>query len=36
VFSNDRLMMSVKVPDLAGILRKIPLSDPGIEHVFDY
>jgi hypothetical protein len=35
-FSNDRLLMSVKVPDLAGILRKIPLSDPGIEHVFDY
>lgn len=35
-FPNERLLASVKVRDLAGILRKVPIADPGIEHVFDY
>jgi hypothetical protein len=35
-FSSDRLLVNVKVPDLAPLLNAVPLGDPGIEHVFDY
>jgi hypothetical protein len=35
-FRSDRLLVSVKVSDLAALLTAYPLDDPGIEHVFDY
>jgi hypothetical protein len=35
-FPGERLIYSVKVVDLAAILRAQPISDPGIEHIFDY
>jgi hypothetical protein len=35
-FRSDRLLVSVKVADLAALLNAYPLDDPGIEHVFDY
>lgn len=35
-FGNDRVLLSVKVGDLANVLRQWPIADPGIEHVFDY
>jgi hypothetical protein len=35
-FPSDRLLVNVKVPDLAPLLNALPLGDPGIEHVFDY
>jgi hypothetical protein len=35
-FGNDRVLLSVKVSDLGGILRQWPIAGPGIEHVFDY
>ena len=35
-FPSDRLLVSVKVTDLAALLNAYPLDDPGIEHVFDY
>ena len=35
-FAGERVLLSVKVRDLADILRSVPIADPGIEHVFDY
>lgn len=35
-FSGERLITSVKVQDLADLLRQTPIADPGVEHVFDY
>lgn len=35
-FASERLLLSVKVTDLADLLRRWPLGDPGVEHVFDY
>ena len=35
-FRSDRLLVNVKVPQLAALLRDLPLADPGLEHVFDY
>ena len=33
---GERLLVDVKVKDLAALLRTHPLGDPGVEHVFDY
>jgi hypothetical protein len=33
---GDRVLVSVKVTNLAAFLRQHPLGDPGLEHVFDY
>jgi hypothetical protein len=35
-FASDRLLVDVKVADLAALLNAHPLGDPGLEHVFDY
>ncbi len=35
-FPSDRLLVEVKVADLAAFLNANPLGDPGLEHVFDY
>lgn len=35
-FLSDRLLVDVKVPNLASLLRAYPVGDPGLEHVFDY
>jgi len=35
-FASDRLLLDVKVIDLAALLKAYPLGDPGVEHVFDY
>lgn len=35
-FASERVIVNVKVPELASFLRAYPLGDPGIEHVFDY
>jgi len=35
-FQSDRLLIDVKVSDLAALLKTYPLGDPGVEHVFDY
>jgi hypothetical protein len=35
-FASDRLLVDLKVTELALFLNKVPLGDPGIEHVFDY
>jgi hypothetical protein len=35
-FKSDRLLVDVKVPNLVALLNKYSLSDPGLEHVFDY
>jgi len=35
-FDGSRVLMAVKVTDLAALLRIAPLADPGLEHVFDY
>lgn len=35
-FSSDRLIVDLKVRDLAALLRDLPIGDPGLEHVFDY
>lgn len=35
-FPSDRLLVEVKVSELAAFLREHPLGDPGLEHVFDY
>ena len=35
-FDNERVLISVKVHNLADLLRKWPIADPGVEHVFDY
>ena len=33
---GDRLLVNVRMADLAAFLRTYPLGDPGLEHVFDY
>ena len=33
---GDRLLVDVKVTQLASLLRTFALNDPGLEHVFDY
>jgi hypothetical protein len=33
---GDRLLLTVKVRELAAFLSAFPLGDPGLEHVFDY
>ena len=33
---GDRLLVNVKMPELAAFLNAYPLGDPGLEHVFDY
>jgi hypothetical protein len=33
---GDRLLVDVKVSQLASLLRRVSLADPGLEHVFDY
>jgi hypothetical protein len=35
-FASDRLLIGLKIRDLAGFLKANPLGDPGLEHVFDY
>jgi len=35
-FQGDRLLVNVKVPELALLLNANALGDPGLEHVFDY
>lgn len=35
-FPSERLLVDVKVRDLAAFLNAHPLGDPGLEHVFDY
>ena len=33
---GDRVLINVKVSELAAFLKAYPLGDPGLEHVFDY
>jgi len=33
---GERLLVNVKVTDLAAFLNAHPLGDPGLEHIFDY
>lgn len=35
-FATERVLVSMKVTDLAGLFASQPLADPGVEHVFDY
>ncbi|WP_349434380.1 hypothetical protein [Pararhizobium sp. A13] len=35
-FDGSRLLVAVKVNELATLLHNVPLADPGVEHVFDY
>ena len=35
-FASDRLIVEMKVAELAAFLRENPLGDPGVEHIFDY
>ena len=35
-FRSDRLLLNVKMADLAALLLAYPIGDPGLEHVFDY
>jgi hypothetical protein len=35
-FRSERLIVGLKVPELAAFLRDHRLGDPGLEHVFDY
>jgi hypothetical protein len=35
-FSGERLLVDLKVMDVAAFLNTHPLGDPGLEHVFDY
>ena len=35
-FHSDRLLVAVKVSELAALLNAYPMDDPGLEHVFDY
>jgi hypothetical protein len=35
-FPGERLLVDVKVKDLAALLKAHPMGDPGLEHVFDY
>jgi hypothetical protein len=33
---GERLLVNMKVTDLAAFLNAHPLGDPGLEHIFDY
>ena len=33
---GERLLVNVRMADLAAFLNAHPLGDPGLEHVFDY
>ena len=33
---GERLLVNVRMADLAAFLNTHPLGDPGLEHVFDY
>ncbi|MGV2099190.1 hypothetical protein [Rhizobium sp. 21-4511-3d] len=35
-FDSDRLLVLVRITDLAQLLRDRPIADPGIEHIFDF
>lgn len=35
-FESDRLLVLVRIADLAQLLRDRPIADPGIEHIFDF
>lgn len=35
-FATERVLVNMKVAELAGMLATQPLADPGLEHVFDY
>jgi hypothetical protein len=35
-FDSDRLLLSVKMADLAPLLRDRQIADPGLEHIFDF
>jgi hypothetical protein len=35
-FRSERLLVNVKVTELASLLKSRPIGDPGLEHVFDY
>jgi hypothetical protein len=35
-FDSDRLLLSVKMADLAPLLRERQIADPGLEHIFDF
>ncbi|OBZ94158.1 hypothetical protein ADU59_18430 [Pararhizobium polonicum] len=35
-FDGSRVLIALKVTELAALLRVAPLADPGLEHVFDY
>jgi hypothetical protein len=35
-FASERLLVELKVPQLAAFLRDHRLADPGLEHIFDY
>ena len=35
-FPGQRLLVDLKVKDLAAFLNRHPIGDPGLEHVFDY
>ena len=35
-FPSERVLVDLQVKDLAAFLRAHPLSDPGLEHIFDY
>jgi hypothetical protein len=34
--AGERLLVTVKITELAAFLNANPLGDPGLEHVFDY
>ncbi len=35
-FASDRLLVSVRMADLAPLLKGRPIADPGLEHIFDF
>jgi hypothetical protein len=35
-FPSERLIVEVKVTELATLLKGRPIGDPGLEHIFDY
>ena len=35
-FSGERVLVNVRMAELAAFLNAYPLGDPGLEHVFDY
>ena len=34
--AGERLLVNVRMPELAALLKTYPRGDPGLEHVFDY